>query len=105
MIRLTGFRQWIGHSTWTGGGDHALGGLPRRREEGEVDAGERLRVRLLDLDLPLADGQAATGGAVGGEKTQPLEGESPLQGDLEELLADEAGGADDGYGVGLGHPP
>src|SRR3989304_3331257 len=41
---------------------------------------------------------------LGGGQAQPLDGEAPLQRDLEELLPDEAGGADYGYVVGLGHP-
>ena len=44
----------------------------------------------------LADGDLLAGRAVRGEQAQPLDGEAALQRDLEELLADEAGGSDDG---------
>src|SRR3990172_1949254 len=148
MIRLTGFRQWIGQSTCTSGVVGQLGmemiplcpsrsaaftsgttsgtsGSMRQAELSSMTMAPALTaagIMLLETSVvaekkamstpandlefvsststflspppPPPPGGAGRppGGAVGGEQARPLGGEAPLQGDLEELLPDEAGG-------------
>ncbi len=65
-------------------------------EEGEVDAVERFRGRLLDLDLPPVEREGRPSRARRGQEADLPDREAPLQEDRGHHAADDAGGADDG---------
>ena len=86
-------------------GDRGRGQLARDvgagREEGDVDAVERLGDGLADLERAAIDGDGPPGRSAGGEQAQLTDRELPFVEDLDHRPSDDAGGSDDRDGQGL----
>ena len=67
----------------------------------DVDAVERVRDGLADLERAPIDRDGPAGRPPGGEQAQLIDRELPLVEDLDHRPSDGAGGADDGDGEGL----
>ena len=75
----------------------ALRDAATRRKQGDIDALEALLGEFLDDERLAVEGKLAAHGAGGGEQAQLLHRETPLGEAAQELHADGAGGANDGY--------